>query len=218
MVMLAVVFSALLVMPGVSYAQTGGPADDVTTQNEASEDTPSGTDRASGRQDRIDKYKEKVTEKLSAAKERRITNGCKAAQGKVTSLQNNLSRAITNRKDIYTNIKERLDAVVVKLQAASIDTAELEVAIADIETQSSAVMEKIETYKATLEDLAAMDCTVDPTGFAAALSAAREQRTEIVTMAQALKSFVQDDVKAILQTIRQDLASNNEEAEPASES
>lgn len=213
--LVAFVFSLVLVSPSFVYAQTGtveqDVSEEVTTQNEdvedaeveAEQETPNQSQRPSTRQERIDQYKDRVSERLTAARERRIANGCKAAQGKVTSLQNNLARAVENRKGVYAKINERLSSLVLSLQAASVDVTELEEAIASIEMQSNEIVEKIALYRATLEDLAAMDCAADPEGFAAALSVAREQREDVLFAIDGLKSYITVDVKIILDIVRE---------------
>lgn len=198
-------------MPAVAAAQddatNSSNSEETSEQKPVDDATTDVADKSTKRKERIEEYKKSVTDKISAAKEKRLASVCKAAQGKVTSHENNVSKAITNRKGIYENISSRLTKVIEKLKAASIDTTELEAALTEVETQSAAIVAAAEEYQTTLADLAEMDCTVDPAGFQAALTAAREQRAALVELAKALKQYIQQDVKSILQTIKQQLES-----------
>lgn len=178
-----------------------------TAQTDSASDTAS--DQATDRQARIDAFKERVTTRLTAAQERRIANACKAAQGKVTSLQNNLTTAVEKRRSAYANVSDKLEEIVRKLQAASVDTTELEAAITEMNRQAAAVVSAIESYSATLADLAGMDCEADPQGFQAALTVAREQRTALVGQVQGLRDYINGTIKPNLQAIREQLTNDS---------
>ena len=201
-------------VPGVVYAQDDSAASQDQTTDQATNDgaisaQDQASDRAAERAARIEANKQRVTDRLSVAEERRIGAACSAAQEKVAALQGNLGEAIENRRSAYADISAKLDEVVRKLHAASVDTTGLEAAITEMNTQSSAVLAAAEAYQSTLADLAAMDCASDPNGFQATLTVAREQRATLVAQAQTLRDYITVDIKAILQAIREQLATND---------
>lgn len=195
----ACAFLVALVAPAAVSAQTDGSTDE-------SADTTA-TDRTK----RIEAYRQRVTDALSQAEERRIAGLCVAAQAVVGRLQTNLDTVIENRRSRYAVVADKLNELVRKLQAAEVDTTELEAVIAELDALADTVVEAVTEYQTTLTDLAEMDCEADPSGFKAALSAAREQRAEIITSAQGVRSYFVDTIKPLLQTIREQLvASNNQ--------
>lgn len=208
---LCLVLVAAFALPAQVLAQQDNTNTDNTTETENPEtldQTQSSNESAnteSGRKERIEAYKKKVTEKLTAAQERKITGACAGAQGKVNTHSKNVDKILTNRKVMYEKIISRLTTVKEKLAAASIDTVKLDTAILEVQTQSASIVAAIETYNATLIDLAEMDCTSDPSGFKAALTAAREQRADIIAKAKVLRSYITSDVKAILQELKAQL-------------
>lgn len=197
-------------MPAVVRAQTDNVNDQTDTATTTDADTTDSTaaDRAAGRAARIDAYKTQVSDAITATEERRIAAACKAAQTVISRLQTNLEEAITKRTRVYNNVTEKLKTIVERLQAASVDTNELETAITEMERQIAAVLDMVRTYQATLFDLAEMDCEADPAGFKAALAVARQQRTELVSLAQTLREYITVTIKDILQRLRDSLASD----------
>lgn len=155
---------------------------------------------------RIKEAKEKMTTKITAAQEKKIANVCKSAQTKVAKLQANIANIVENRQEKYTKVSTKLADVTAKLSAAGADTTELETAIAGMETKITEVNAKLEAYSTSLSDLSAMDCEADPSGFKAALEQARSERTETVLLTGTVKTYVNETIKPILQTLRSSLS------------
>ena len=181
-----------------------------TTQSPESEPE---TENTLDRKTRLDTYRVKLEEKLSAAQERRIVARCKSAQGKITSLQAKVNNAVANREKVYSEIGDKLNNLIKKLQAAGVDTTEIEVAQEDIATESQSLLAAFEDYETVLADVAAMNCEEDAEGFKAALEVARQKTTELRAQAEEFRKMVTGDLKEILQNIRQDLETDNDENE-----
>ena len=187
--------------------------DTVTTQQaeiepaetlEATESTVP-EDKGTGRAERIKAYKEKATEKLSEAKQKRITSRCVAAQGKVTSLRAKVNTAVANRKTVYQEVGDKLDTLLAKMQKAELDTTKLETAREDMRADLVLLTENLNAYDTVLADLEAMDCAADPATFQTALTSAREMQTALRAEAQEFRQFATTELKAILQDIRTQL-------------
>lgn len=184
-----------------SNKPTPTPSTNTTDTDKTTESETESADRSK----RIDAYKKKMTEKLTQAQQKKLTSVCKSSQGKVTSFQDNLKSAVEKRQGHYKTINSKLQELETKLEAASIDTTELKSVMAEIDTKAAAIAQAAADYETALSDLSSMDCTTDPTGFKAALSAAREKRAAVLTQVQALKEYVNSTVKDLLKKLRAQL-------------
>ncbi len=166
------------------------------------------------RQERLDKYKQKLSVKLSKVEERRIAGACRGAQKVVDRMQLQLTKVSTNRKAKYSKVAERLQELVAKLKKASVDTTKLEASIVGVNKIATSVVDGIANYQVTLSDLSAMDCQADPSGFKAALDTARQQRSDLVVLSQSIRSYVKGTIKPILADIRAGLVKDRGGSRP----
>jgi hypothetical protein len=205
---LAVFIFVAVAVPSAVSAQQNNP---VTNSNNTT--TQSSEDKDTERQLRIEEAKKNEV-RITATEERRIAGLCKASQTVVARVQTKMQKTAETRTTRYEAVSKKLDTLVAKLKAASIDTTELEAAIAVMD-------EKIATHLSTLlinhqtalADLAEMDCASDPSGFKALLSEVRSQRAALVDQANELKSLVTVEVKTILNKIKIQLGTNNVDSE-----
>ncbi len=179
---------------------------ETTTKTEAQ--TDDSTD-STQRDKRIDLYKKQFSEKLTQAQQKKLGTACKSAQGKVTNYHNNLKSAVQKRSGHYETITGKLEELKTKLEAASIDTAELETVMTEIDAKVAAITQAATDYDTALSDLVAMDCATDPTGFKAALSVAREKRAAVLSEIQALKDYVNSTVKTLLKSLREQISNSS---------
>lgn len=217
---LLVMLAVTVVIPVVSVS---AQSEEATTKTEATTqdattlqttatttETPAATDRSSGREERVKAYKEKLQSKLTAVKEKRIVARCKAAQEKVTALRTRMQTAISNRKQAYASIGERLDTAIEKLKKASIDTTALEAAREDIKADLTTLDENLNAYDTVLADLEEMDCVADPATFQAALESARETQKSLREQAQKFRLYASNELKTILEEMKTKLAQKTE--------
>lgn len=209
------------VMPVVAAAQT--PDETVTTQNASTgegeaadttttDDNTTGDDTESAkREERIAKYKEKLTERLTTVEERKLKTACKGAQTITAKLGENVGQVRKIREDAYTKITDKLNVLVEKLNLASVDTTALDAAVTDFDVQVETFLMAVDDYQTTLDDLSALDCETDPTAFKAALSAAKEERVYLVSSSQSLRLYFNDNIKPILIEIKQQLSGESED-------
>lgn len=186
-------------------------AQDTSTKVEdtnSADDTDDAVDDSKNRTTRIGEYKKRFSEKLTQAQQKKITNVCKASQGKVTSASNNLKNAVERRKGHYQTISTKIDDLIVKLEAASIEATELKAAKTEIDAKAAKIAQAATEYETALSDLSTMDCATDPTGFKAALTVAREKRAALLSEVQALKEYVNTTVKDLLKSVRTQLENN----------
>jgi len=203
-----VMVGALLVLsmlPLTVYAQE--PIDPtITTQQTDSEEEPSSDDSVTKREERLARYKEKLEERLSAAEERKIRNSCKAAQVITGKLAQNADTVRAVRERAYTQVNEKLTNLVEKLQAASVDTTELEAAIESMAEITEEFFAAMEEYQTAIDDLSAMDCEENPEEFKAALEEAKRLRVTVISSSQSLRKYANETLKPILQSIRAELS------------
>ena len=180
----------------------------VPTPEDVSSDDMTPEELKDKREARIKEAKEKMTVKITAAEEKKIANVCKSSQTKIEKLQTNIDNIVANRQEKYTKISTKLTDITAKLVAAGADTTELEAAIDGMEAKVLEVNTAIEAYNTSLSDLAFMDCESDPSGFKAALQLARSQRTDAVLMTGTVKTYVNETIKPVLQSLRATLTTN----------
>jgi hypothetical protein len=161
-------------------------------------------------QDRINKYKEKASERVSAAREARLQARCQNAQTKLTNIANSASTVVTNRQAVYQRLIDRVAVLSSGLQAAGIDVSGLEASVTELQGLLEAFTVEAEAYQVALNDLGAMDCESDPTGFQAALSEARRARGELFKSSQTIREYVQETVRPIIVSAREALTANTE--------
>jgi sirohydrochlorin ferrochelatase len=167
--------------------------------------------------DRIKKLKEKATEKITIAQSRRIEARCSNAQTKLTNISARLAESIEKRRTIYLASTTRLSDLVQKLQAANVDTVELETAISEMTTLVTNSLDSADTYVQSLADITEMECSADPEGFKAVLDEARQKRVEIVSYQSQIQAIKNEKIKPILQTIRESLSNSETTTEESGE-
>ncbi len=173
-----------------------------TTQEETA------VDKSAGREDRIKAYLEKKADKLAETQAKRISSKCKSAQGKITSLRARITNVVSNRKKVYKEIGEKLDTLILKFQAAGLDTTELETIRQDIKTELADLNTNLESYDTVLSDLESMDCVSDPDAFYSALSEARDVQKSLKEQATEFRRFATNELKEAIKKLRTQLEQN----------
>lgn len=156
-------------------------------------------------EERIAKRKAALTERLTAAKQSRISQRCVAAQGKIRSHEARVNGVATARQNAYGVVITKLTELVPKLQEKGVDVSALEAQISVLKEKISAFQADLTEYKQAIADLAALDCTADPEAFQASLEATRKLRVDLVTSSVEIKMHVQEVIKPILVSIRDSL-------------
>mgnify|MGYP000331871394 CR=1 FL=1 len=146
-----------------------------------------------------------MTQKLEEVKSKRISERCKAAQGKVTSLKARVNKVVANRRKVYLEIGQKFDTLITRLKTANVDTTKLETAREDIKTELAKLEDSMTNYENVLSDIESMDCVSDPSGFQAALDEARVLQKDLREQAQSFRDFVSTELKQLIQEAKQNL-------------
>jgi chromosome segregation ATPase len=153
----------------------------------------------------------RVTElkvKPTTAEVARLKLKCVAGQTKVKALETRVDNGITTRIEAYNNLTDRLEKLTTKLKAANVDIAKLEEETTELKTKISTFEADLAKYKVTLQDLRALGCQADPTGFKAALEAARSARATVAADAAIIRAYVKDPIKVTLADLKTNLDKN----------
>ncbi len=185
---------------------------DIEATTEIAE-TISAEDKSTGRTERLESYKAKVATKLADAQAKRIVARCKTAQVKISAYRKTATTLVENRTNAYIRIGEKLDALLVKMQMAELNTVTLETAREDMRADLVTLNTSFENYDTALADLEAMDCASDPDSFNAALVEARNLQASLKTQAQEFRQFASEQIKLILQDIRQQIVNKTEQTQ-----
>lgn len=200
----------LLTVTPLVFAHT----EDTVSATASDQSTEAKADDAATIKSRVEKLKTDLKIKLTTVEEARFKERCKAAQGTVGALITRFGTGVIKRTKAYENLSHRLEDLIPKLKAANINTTELEQQKTELDAKIATYNTDLAAYKQALNDLKAFDCVTDPTGFKAALEAARTAHAALMTDATAIRSYVVDTIKPTLSEIRtqlQDKKSNGQE-------
>lgn len=205
-------FGALSVLAIVALGGGGGLVTAQTTSEQDTDDTAKTTltDTETTLEERVNTRKNARSLRLSAAQQARLRSRCQAAQGLLTAYEARVKTLERNRVNAYDKIHDHLTSLLERLNG-QVDTAELTAAIENLEAQVTAFQQHLNDYHQVITDLAAMDCTADPTGFRASLDTAKEQRSDLLSESAVIRTYIQDTLRPILQDIKAELQANRGE-------
>lgn len=170
-------------------------------------------DKTTGRTERLESYKAKVSAKLAEAQAKRIAGRCKSAQNKISAYRKSANVVVENRTRVYQGVGEKIDALLIKMQAAELDTVKFETARDDLRSDLLLITESFDAYDTALADVEAMDCVSDPDAFNAALVETRSLRAGLKTQIQEFRQFATTQMKEILQELKLQLENKTESAD-----
>ena len=196
---------ALVVVPVAAVANDHAAAQ--ATTNATQTLTTTATQTTTTLQDRLQKRKDALATKLTTAQTTMLKARCQAAQTKLTAVRDQAQTGVANRITVYRNIVTNLTTLMTKLDGVT-DTSALKTAVDGLSAKIDDFDNSVATYKETLADILAMDCASDPTAFRASLDTAKSQQAQLVTDANAIRTYIQETVKPALQTIRTTLAAS----------
>lgn len=153
---------------------------------------------------RLQKRKDTLKTRLTAAQQVRLRARCQAAQTLVTTLSEKVESIQKKRVNAHDRVQDHLTILRDKLGDQA-DTTKLQAAMEELQRRTDAVEAKLASYSQALVDLRQMNCTADPTGFKASLDEARTLRIELVQDVADIRKFIQDSLKPELQVIKQSL-------------
>lgn len=160
-------------------------------------------------QQRLDKYKQAIKTRLTAAQKTRVQARCKASQGNVTSLKARITGLKQKRASSYENLLTRLNALNTKLKEEGLSTTAYESQLAELQTKVTAYQTDLAKYEEAVNDLATMECTTDPDAFKASLETARTLRATVVQDGKAIHDYLKTTIKPTIQAFRAQLEAAN---------
>ncbi|HSX27616.1 MAG TPA: hypothetical protein VLG25_02440 [Patescibacteria group bacterium] len=196
---LAVILPMLTV--GVAWADEG-------TNTTTSSDQETGKTTMS---ERIESHKTAFKTRLSTLQQANIKAKCKNAQGIVKSTSVRIKGVETSRKQVYTNLVNRLTKMSTQLKDQGLDTTTLDSQIDELKTKIATFETDMSSYQQAISDLQEMNCMADPTGFKASLEAARTARAQVLSDSVAIKDYVKNTIKPTLEDLHKQLESQEEQ-------
>lgn len=200
----------LSAVPVSVLAQTDGGAEEntVTTQQTATVEEEANVQAEL--KARLEKRKTDRNTRLDFARQARLTNRCKAAQGGLSNISGRIKGLETSRSKVYENLVVRLDKLSERLKTNNVDTAELDRQLAELNNLVETFDTNLAEYSQSAADLAVMDCVADPVAFQASLETAREARALSSENAKAIKAYLANTIKPTLQQLKQQFAQNSD--------
>ena len=200
------VYASAAAENGSSGTTTTPKTTDTTSKTATTPTNTTATDDSQARAQRLADRKTELKTKLSSTEQKHLKTVCKAAQGKASSISDQGKNLGATRDKIYATIIDKLNALVTKLKAKSVDTTELQTEITNLQGQITAFNSDAATYQQDISDLVAMDCGTDPTAFQATLDATRSAREKLLQDGTGIKAYVTSTIKPTLQKIHDQLA------------
>lgn len=157
---------------------------------------------------RVNRRKNALQIQLSEAERLHIQTRCQTTQAHLGRLHRRIVGVTVIQEQRYDGLMSKLAELVPRLQAAGIDTAAFEQQVNELQTKISAFYAAPDEFAVAVHDLATMDCAADPDGYKASLEEARTLRVKVLDAGHTIRTHLQDATKPALQTIRQQLASN----------
>lgn len=142
---------------------------------------------------------------LDDKSQKRIIAQCVKAQGKVRTLQQKTSPALTNRAKVNQQMDAKLWVMIGKLKIAQKDTFNLEKQRIALAEKAAAFQATSKLYQQTIDDLVVVNCQADPTGFKTLLDTARIYRGQLRDQSTEIRNYVINDIKLALSAFAADL-------------
>lgn len=201
---LKLVLAAGLLVPVLSVGVVNAVEQTTQGNQQTNTYTPKTGNEGLSLQQRIEKRKTEIKTKLNAAEKTRVTARCKAAQGKVTSVQAR-AKVLDTRYAGYEKALSHLQELKDKLKAKGIDTTTYEQQLAVVTTKTQMYGDDVATYEESLKDLAELDCAADPDAFKASLETSRKLRAKVEADGKDIRSYYTMTIKPTLLSMRQQL-------------
>jgi hypothetical protein len=188
------VLAGLISLPVISSAAWAA-----TTQSSSSGSptTPPDPEQSTTLQQRIAQRKTAFKISLTAVQSQNIAKKCSAAQTALKTIQAKDKTKEFNRTQAYTDLATKLNTVVGRLDSQKVDTTNLKLEQTKFNSAINQYLADAATYKTALDDIVALNCIADPTGFQTALVEARQFRTKLSSDVQQIKSVNATLIKAL---------------------
>lgn len=157
-------------------------------------------------QERIQKRNAAMEKKLTQAQLTMVKNRCAMAKGMITSVQARTKTFKSSRVERYETAVTKLSALSAKLKAAGIDTTAFDTQVAEAKKRAETFEAAVETFKQSVDDLAAMDCAADPEGFVATIRSGVDERKAVLEAGRSFRTYIRETLKPTLKAIRTELA------------
>ncbi len=166
---------------------------------------------------RLEEAKKQFEDRISKAKEERVAKACKQAQIKIASVKEKAQSFQARHGEIYQKWITKLTDLSARIAAAGIDTTTLDSYIQELNALVAQNISDLESYVTGLGDVSVVDCEANPAAFYSALQTARATRALVVDDTKELLAYIRSNIKAELQSIKQQLQDNKVSA-PAEQS
>ncbi len=188
------VISFLLFIPPLTVLAHDGSDDSSSSETTTQQETL---------KERIAEHKKEFAEHLSEVEHEHLMARCKFAQGIVEKHHHQLEMRGSKRTEAYGMLDKLLENIIPKLKNRGLDTTELEQERAALNEKAGKIKDDFTSYAQDLGDLKDMQCQSDPSGFKAALQAARKVHKAIVQDIVGLRTYVRETIIPTLKELRQ---------------
>lgn len=176
----------VLMIPGLETAQTQAPNATI--------------------EERIKERRESIKTKIDAQRSQAITRSCQNIQTRASFSAERISEVKTERLEKYQKISSIFEELSDSINAAGIDTTEIDEEIEIYNEMLSKFSEYIENLALSLEDLENIDCANSPQEVEDALTDARNNQKDAKNEALKIKAQIEENISELLDQIITELS------------
>lgn len=166
-------------------------------------------------EERIKARKEELKTNLNTAKQAKIKTKCQSSQSLINKVSEKASAAKTSRDEIYNNVTKNATKLSDRLKENGQDTTELDSSIAELNTLIENFKTDLKDMRQAAQDLSDMDCKTDPSGFYTSLEELRASRELVAQDSAAIRDYIKNTLKPLLQEIRTNIGQTNQTTQGA---
>lgn len=171
--------------------------------------------QSSNLQERVEKYKTKLSEQPAKTELDRLTLRCEVSQNALKNVNTKVASVKEKRVEVYKNLVTDLDELIVVLEQSSVDVTDLKAQVDVLKTMIETFTTDIETYRQVVEDASELDCATDPLALKASIQEGRKNLSTLVTQMTEIKAHINNLVKPSLAKIKADLQAQQAESQAA---
>lgn len=142
---------------------------------------PADTSQTTTKDQRISQRKTELKAQISEQSLKTLAQKCEKVQKVIAALKTKDDKTLTTRHDFYTSSANKLNYIVDNLKKQNISSTALESAGQPFGVAVNKYLADAQAYKTAMEDLTAIDCTKDTTGFRATIISAQQLRAGLAS-------------------------------------
>lgn len=193
------------------------PVSVVRAQDDETNNSSTNEQSETKHQERLDALKAKMEQRESKLQESQ-SRRCEILKTKLEFHRDRAAAIREHRAERYQNIVDRLNKLADKMDTNDLDTTELRAKIAELQTLVNTYSDSFAQYEADLAQAIAQSCDDNGQLVKDQVKVAREALVQLKSNANSIHTFFQDQLKPLLQEIKDAIKAAREAKQAETES